>query len=617
MMMLHSRVLIASFAAAVLAGTALAGDGGKKVIALSWGLGYRTIDEIADHADELAAMGIDGVDIGVRIPEVNAGTGKLMSWRSPVYGTAGFTNETRMLEAVPAFKRLNATKVNCNFVSISLFFDKWNSYADDAFWACACHKAAMLTRVAKLSGCKGVFIDTEDYPHVGQFYYIPKFAKHGFEKTAELARQRGREFMSAMVKEYPDMEILTTWLLSNQSRGSYQDLYNGPEAAWRKNGDLFVPFMRGMVEALGPKTMLHDGNEAGYYCEASRREFFYDYCAIRNLGRELMSDDLKDKYNAQVRAGFGLYLDSYTLPLKNGWAKGEVEGCRLKHHELNFKQAWESTDKYVWLWGEHFAFAHWTNTLVKTHSNLPTWESQLPGISLMQRFVKDPKGVGEELYRAKLARGEKLENLLKYDGSCVEVSNKSGTMKGTGVKGFGTTFGRDRKDGFTGKWEYVKDGHGGKPGMRQSGTFGASLSFPGYAKLGENYGAIYRASVWFKTSPAGRFAVEPELKVGKVTRNHPIWNDGGGWMAAHFKADVGHGTSVTAGEPDKDGWREAVVYFRADAFDWSASFSAGVGRRLWEGEWAIISDPQLVRVSDPIPEPQKDEDADPNGLPEL
>lgn len=591
-------VLSAAVAAAAAAATAagIMDDPGakKKVIAMSWGIGHRSVQEVADHAQGFVKAGYDGVAVGLRLHEPPGEDGKLFGWRSPVYGEKPFDREDEMSKTVAALRKLNESGLTDNFVSTTLFFDKWNSYGDDAFWASACRKMALFAKIAREGGCRGILIDTEDYPHVGQFYYIPKFAKFDFGTTAELARRRGRELMQAMMAEYPGMTILSTWLLSNQSRGSYQDMYSGPDAAWRRRGDLFVPIMRGFVEALSPQATLHDGDEAGYYCEASRREFFYDFFAIRSLGMGLMPEDLREKYNRQVRAGFGLYLDSYTLPLNNGWSKGEVDGSRLKHFELNFKQAMEVTDRYVWLWGEHYDAVAWTNTL-SASGVYPTWDSALPGVDRFIRFVKDPKGCGESIWREFAASGAPRVNLLAISGEKTEVSGKGG--KGTAPRGFAVEFGRERKDGFTPSWEYVAKGHGGRPGARQSGTFGGKVRFQGPTDLKANYGAVYRASVWFKTSQGGKYALDPELVMTKTTIGHPIWNDGGGWMAAGFKTDPGHACTVVAGEPDGDGWREAVVYFRADAFDAAVSISAGVGRRLWEDEWVIVSDPEIVQIS--------------------
>ncbi len=570
--------------------------GRKYIIGMGWDTGCRTIEEIAEHADELAAFGLDGVAVGLR-RSILLENGKLLSWRSPVYGSDPWRDAEEMEKCVDSFRLLNAGPLKRNFANVTLFFKEWTSFTDDDFWRAACEKVAVIARVAKKGGCRGVMIDTEDYPHVGQFYFIPAKTEHTFAEEAAAARRQGRAFMEAICREFPDAEILSTWLLSNQSGASYKDSYNGPLARAEIAGDLFVYFMQGLVEGLSDGATLTDGDEWGYCAEATRREFYYRYCSIRQFGMGLMPPDLRAKYNSQVRAAFGLYLDGYAPSITNGWSRGPLDGSPLRHYELNLRQALAASDKYVWLWGEHFAYARWTNTLCKIHSDLPTWEDELPGISSLQRYAKDPKGYGDELWRARLAACDAPVNLLPVESECVTSSNKAGSVY-THVKGWGVNLGRVRDDGFEPKIEYVADGHDGKPGVRQSGTFGASVSFPGLPKGEWEAGAIYRASVWFKTAE-GKYPLNPTLRIGKTTKDHPVWNDGGGWMATSFKHPDDHDKVVPPGAPSADGWREAAGYFRAEAFETGVALSAGEGRRLWEGEWVVISDPQVVKVFSP------------------
>ena len=568
----------------------------KYIVAMGWDTGPRTIGEIADHADELAAFGLDGIVTGAKVPELLE-NGKLLGWGSPVYGTNDWTRAEEMEKCIPDLKRLNASALTHNFLLTSLFFDRWRSFTEEDYWAAVCRKVAAQARIAKLGGCKGLMVDTEDYPHVGQFYFIPANTERTYAEEAAAARARGRAYMEAICAEFPDAEILSTWLLSNQSDASYKDAYNGPLARAEIAGDLFVPFMQGLVEGLSPEATLIDGDEWGYCAEATRREFYYRYCSIRQFGLGLMPPELRAKYNAQVRAAFGLYLDGYAPFLTNGWSRGELDGSTLRHYELNLRQALAASDKYVWLWGEHRAFAHWTNTLCKIHSDLPTWEEALPGVSSLQRYAKDPKGYGDELLRARLAADAAPANLLPPPGECVTVSNKDGRVATT-AKGWTIGFGRARTDGFEPKFDYVAEGHGGRPAIRQSGTFGGQVSFPGIPKGEWEPGAIYRASIWFKTSD-GKYPLNPTLRIGKTTLNHPVWNDGGGWMATAFKHPDDHDKTVPAGAPGPDGWREAAGYFRAEAFETGVTLSAGEGRRLWEGEWVMVSDPQVVKVFSP------------------
>lgn len=554
----------------------------KKVIGLGWDTGPRTPGELADRADQLAAMGLDGVVFGVKHKPKD---GTVSRYNSFVYQAKPFEPLDDFWENTNDIKRLCATKLTDNFVSCALFFEKRTPFEDEEFWRLACEKIAMFAKIAKIGGAKGIMIDTEDYGGAGQFYWHPKDCKHDPKETARYARMRGRQLMEAVAKEYPDCKVLSMWLLSNQSRRSYQDTYNGQRARAEAEADLFVPFMEGFLEGLGPDMTLTDGDEAGYYWEAARREFFYDYFAMKQLCPKVLDPALNAKYALQVKAGFGLYLDSYTLPEKNGWAKGPLDGSRLRHFELNLRQALEVTDEYVWLWGERYAFADWKGCADKRHVS-PTWEEALPGFSATVNFLKNPKCYGESLYRARLAEGAKLENLIRPSAV---ATNPSGELAEC-PKPWRVSQ-RPRKDGYTGRFtQLASGGKSGGVAVKAEYVFAGSLTLPG---MDVEKGAAYRASVWFKTSKG----IAPSFKVTHVTQAHPIWNDGGGWMAQGAKHADGNGVSVFAGEPGKDGWREAVIYFRGEPFDASVSLSANLGRRMFEGEYAIVSDPAIVKVS--------------------
>ena len=177
-----------SAASAAEASNRSADDFGRKyIIAMGWDTGPRTIGEIADHADELAAFGIDGVVTGAKVPRLLE-NGKLLGWSSPVYGTNDWRDAEEMEKCIPELRRLNASALTHNFLSTSLFFDKWRSFTDEEFWSAACKKVAAQARIARLGGCRGIMIDTEDYPHLGQFYFIPAKTEHTFAEEAAAAK---------------------------------------------------------------------------------------------------------------------------------------------------------------------------------------------------------------------------------------------------------------------------------------------------------------------------------------------------------------------------------------------------------------------------------------------
>ena len=159
------------------------------------------------------------------------------------------------------------------------------------------------------------------------------------------ARLRGREVMTALQQEFPNLTVLMTFghsLVWKESNGGMKPLSNCP------NG-LLVPFLDGMIDAAAGQTRLVDGHELSYgYREPSL--FIQAREAIQIKAAALAADPVK--YRSVVSAGFGLWLD-YNWP-KNGWKTDKVEGNYFspERFELSLRAAVEQADQYVWIYAE-------------------------------------------------------------------------------------------------------------------------------------------------------------------------------------------------------------------------------------------------------------------------
>ena len=88
---------------------------------------------------------------------------------------------------------------------------------DDAGWKVIVDHWRTVAWVAKQGGLKGMLFDGEPYtPPYRQFDYAAQENrnKHTFTEYYNKARQRGREVMNAVSGEYPDITIMTYFLLS-------------------------------------------------------------------------------------------------------------------------------------------------------------------------------------------------------------------------------------------------------------------------------------------------------------------------------------------------------------------------------------------------------------------
>ena len=91
-----------------------------------------------------------------------------------------------------------------------------------------------------------------------------------------------------------------------------------------------------------------------------------------------------------MRAGFGLYIDAYTMTnTASSFYRGPVEGSRLAHFEDNLSQAVSAGDGWVWIYGETSAWVPWKNVASRRWRGATTWDQALPGVTEMIRGVAD------------------------------------------------------------------------------------------------------------------------------------------------------------------------------------------------------------------------------------
>ena len=196
-------------------------------------------------------------------------------------------------------------------------------------------------RMAKESGFRGIWLDVENYGGPG----APQLGGYGgYRDTgksfAECERQiklRAREMMGAMLSEFPEVKVITTFGL-----GAATNSY-----------DLVPAFVDGMLEAVASdesyaRAQVIDGYEGGYYITTAD-DYQRAYDRMRQPGGIAYKRTSQDQAWAEYgRAAFGLFPSTaYTLDL----AKAQ------------FISAMNRTDEYVWL----FVYGSFFN-----YNNIPT-----------------------------------------------------------------------------------------------------------------------------------------------------------------------------------------------------------------------------------------------------
>lgn len=374
----------------------------KKYIGHGWDLLGMTPREVLAHADAFDKTGLDGVTLVIN---ATLADGRAIS-HTRIMNDPPWPRD-RLKDQIAVFKDIvKHPSLRESFITSFWAPVKRLAWTDDAAWANFAANMATVAWLAKEGGLRGILVDAEDYPRSRQYNVMP--GDPAYDETAALARRRGAEVFRAIFAEYPDVTFLSFWLLSQNT--SYFAVPE-PIAAAKAKGDLWPWFVNGMLDVIPPTARFVDGNEHAYRYEAEKGAFYRSACEQRTGALGLVAPENRPKYLAQLRAGFGLYLDAYINPANSPWYFGPVDGSRLNHYHRNLEQATAAADEYVWVYGEQKAWVKWAGTK-SDFNGRETWDEALPGLDDMMLGVRDPVRLLRQRTAALRAAG-KLVNLAK------------------------------------------------------------------------------------------------------------------------------------------------------------------------------------------------------------
>ncbi len=259
-----------------------------------------------------------------------------------------------------------------NFAWLMLSPEDWTlegknfSWADDALWQQITQNAGVVARIARRSGLKGLFLDPEQYNETKFLSCEYMWRRDGFGSNPgctstlnprvpgaylPLLQRRGREFMTSVLKEYPDITIMTTM-------GHSAARYNGAPY------NLYAGFLDGMLQAIrdakGAKAILHDGMEM----YGHRTKFDSPGCQEVKGFECLYNDGMiygkyfsneQTLYEKLVKGGLAVWIDMGRV-----WGTSPIDysGNYYKPDELQLAvtSALEVANGYVWIYSESACF---------------------------------------------------------------------------------------------------------------------------------------------------------------------------------------------------------------------------------------------------------------------
>ncbi len=461
----------------------------KKFIGHSWDIMWMNVPRLHANIEKLETLPLDGIIICPHFTDDKGNYRTILhAVNDEPYKWEYFSKD------IPALKRICGGKLKNNFIaSFWVPRKKRIAWDDDTGWANFTHNMAMLAKLAKLSGAKGLMMDTEDYLKVYQYFYLEGKDKGTWEETAELARKRGRQVMRAMAKEFPECVYMSFWLWSIGD--AYLKMEGERDAIIKAGGLLWVKFLDGMLDELPPQGKMVDATENAYRHDFRNLDFYQSAYKIKERALRLVAPENQQKYRKQVQAGFGLYLDMYTNKPGAEWYFAGVNGDKLELLRKNFSQAMALTDEYCWVYGELFRWIDWDYQNLVIHKDHPkrplkqlTWDQKLPGTYLAMALIRDPDSTINSWYAENKAAG-KLVNLVKNsdaDASAAgeEIANPEQLFRDSKLpSGWYIQY-----SNRNGNWKIdQKNRIDGKNSVYVSGTFGCNLVVKANVSGGKYY----------------------------------------------------------------------------------------------------------------------------------
>jgi len=316
---------------------------GKKLI--SYGQDWPNTAYVRDHIIEMENLPFDGVVIAASRgaePAIAGESVGLTAWGKTRYDFAEYAHCVADLHAT-RFK-----KFTDNFIQVESQPGDVDWFADEEF-AIVTHNLALLARIAKEGGLKGIEFDPEEYgPNkVWSWNSWSEETKkrHSENDAIAKARQRGAEVMAAINKEYPGIKIL---FLGGPS-WTYDRLVAG-----NHHYRLLSPFIEGMASVASAGTQLIDGFEQSYPYRT--RVAFADGRKDQLNCKSLFATPAN--FDQHLRVGFGLWMDEDSGHRPWHPDKPESNYYQPDTWQTSIHYALSYSDEYVWIWHEQINF--WT-----------------------------------------------------------------------------------------------------------------------------------------------------------------------------------------------------------------------------------------------------------------
>jgi hypothetical protein len=245
--------------------------------------------------------------------------------------------------ALAPVKDLNSTTLKYNFALV--FSNKCADPFDD--WSICIQNWGNFARAVKDTGLKGIAFDNEEYfEHWTNYPSQSDYPNKSLAEYQAQTRLRGQQVVEAIIKEFPDIELLfflSPSISEPKTPARLGSLWLGNYA---QQNELVGPFFAGFLEGLGTEAVLIDGGaqyELRYPYEFQELYEWRKYgMASDQTNSAFIPSDLRPAWRERVNFAFGIY----NLPWQGRDMTPDTMGP-VVFNALNF------ADRYAWLYMEY------------------------------------------------------------------------------------------------------------------------------------------------------------------------------------------------------------------------------------------------------------------------
>ncbi len=313
---------------------------GKRVI--EWGWDEPDTKFIRENIDRMEQLPFDGF-----VFHANTDQGVNPVWE--IWGSRKF----EISEFGQAIRDLRATefhRLNDRFLRVNVTPGTVDWFDDDA-WPTVLNNFEVVAKIARQGLTKGFMFDVEQYNSaLFDFRQQKHRDSRSFAEYQAQVRERGRQWMRTVNKEFPDITILLTFGYSiTRPKGESKDRSES-------HYGLLADFLDGLLDACSDRTTIVDAWESSYP-NKRHEQFVKAYDTIREQSVAWTANP--EKYRRHVRAGFGIWMD-YNWR-KFGWDLADFSKNHLTPAEFEYSvhSALRTSDAYVWVYTEQPRW--WTN----------------------------------------------------------------------------------------------------------------------------------------------------------------------------------------------------------------------------------------------------------------